>query len=375
MTAVRAYKAAQEGKGGVILCAREFMNSLSDSSMEEVKQAIKSVPWLDAFFDIGEQYIRTRDKKVSYVFCGLRQNLDSIKSKARVLIAWVDEAENVSDAAWKKLIPTVREDGSEIWVTWNPEKQGSPTDQRFRQEPPDGAKIAELNWQDNPWFPNVLRAEKDHLYRVDPEAAAHVWGGGYLQNSKSQVLHGKYSVQPFEVGEDWDGPYFGADWGFAQDPTTLVKCWIKGLKLYIEHEAYGVEVEIDQTPAMFDKVPGAKKATIRADCARPETISYMQRHGYGGVIACEKWSGSVEDGVATLRGFEEIVIHPRCKHSEEEARLWSYKTDRLTGDVLPDLVDKHNHIWDAVRYALGPIIKKSGFGLLDFMAQQAKGTT
>lgn len=340
--------------------------------MEEIKQAIRAVPWLDAFFDIGEQYIRTRDKKVYYVFCGLRQNLDSIKSKARVLVAWIDEAENVSDAAWKKLVPTVREDGSEIWVTWNPEREGSATDQRFRKAPPDGAKIAELNWQDNPWFPGVLRVEKDHLYRVDPDAAAHVWGGGYLRHSKAQVLHDKYSVQVFEPGEGWGGPYFGADWGFAQDPTTLVKCWVSGLKLYIEHEAYGVEVEIDQTPAMFDRVPGAKAATIRADCARPETISYMQRHGYGGVIGCEKWPGSVEDGVAALRGFEEIVIHPRCTHAEEEARLWSYKTDKLTGDVLPDLVDKHNHIWDAVRYALGPIIKKSGFGLLDFMRQAAQ---
>lgn len=136
MTAVKAYQAAEANISGVILCAREYMNSLEESSMEEVKQAIRSVAWLDDYFDIGEKYIRTKNRKVSYVFCGLRHNLDSIKSKARILVAWVDEAESVSSTAWKKLRPTVREEGSEIWVTWNPEKDGSATDKLFRKNPP-----------------------------------------------------------------------------------------------------------------------------------------------------------------------------------------------------------------------------------------------
>lgn len=101
MTAVKAYQAAEANISGVILCAREYMNSLEESSMEEVKQAIRSVPWLDDYFDIGEKYIRTKNHRVSYVFCGLRHNLDSIKSKARILVAWVDEAESVSATAWK----------------------------------------------------------------------------------------------------------------------------------------------------------------------------------------------------------------------------------------------------------------------------------
>jgi len=128
MTAVKAYQAMMNGESGVILCAREFMNSLEESSMQEVKQAILGVPWLAAQFDIGEKYIRTIDKSVSYVFAGLRHNLDSIKSKARILLCWVDEAESVSEIAWQKLSPTVREEGSEIWVTWNPERDGSATD-------------------------------------------------------------------------------------------------------------------------------------------------------------------------------------------------------------------------------------------------------
>ncbi|HDL5265324.1 TPA: phage terminase large subunit, partial [Mannheimia haemolytica] len=141
-------------------CGREFMNSLEESSLEEVKQAIKSEPFLANFFDVGEKYVRTKDGRISYVFSGLRHNLDSIKSKARILIAWIDEAETVSETAWRKLIPTVRENNSEIWVTWNPENRGSATDTRFRQNPPENSCIIEMSYQDNPWFPDVLEQER-----------------------------------------------------------------------------------------------------------------------------------------------------------------------------------------------------------------------
>jgi phage terminase large subunit len=134
-----------------------------------------------------------------------------------------------------------------------------------------------------------------------------------------------------------------------------------------------VGVDIDKTPALFDHVPGAREAVIRADSARPETISYMRRNGYPRIEPVTKWPGSVDDGVAALRGFEQIVIHPRCRNTEQEARLWSYKVDRLTGDVLPQLVDKHDHVWDAARYAIQPIVKQPpGFGLLEYMRQQAE---
>lgn len=140
MTAVKAYQAAEANISGVILCAREYMNSLEESSMEEVKQAIRSVAWLDDYFDIGEKYIRTKNRKVSYVFCGLRHNLDSIKSKARILVAWVDEAESVSSTAWKKLRPTVREEGSEIWVTWNLRRTAAPPT-NFSERIPQKAQL------------------------------------------------------------------------------------------------------------------------------------------------------------------------------------------------------------------------------------------
>ncbi|AMG66630.1 PBSX family phage terminase large subunit [Providencia stuartii] len=367
MTAIRGYMAAMNGQSGVILCAREYMNSLEESSMEEVKQAIRSVPWLSDFYELGEKYIRTKCRSVSYVFAGLRHNLDSIKSKARILIAWVDEAESVSETAWTKLTPTVREAGSEIWVTWNPEKDGSATDKRFRKEPPDNAIIVEMNYDDNPWFPSVLEEERlSDQSRLDPNTYAWIWEGAYLENSDKQVLANKYVVKSFpdDLWKNADRLLFGADFGFAKDPNTLIRMFILDDCLYIEREAYGVGVELDHMPAFYDEIPEARKWPIKADSARPETISYLKRQGFN-ISAAKKWQGSVEDGITYLRGFKQIIIHPRCKETAKEARLYSYKTDRITGEVLPVIEDAYNHCWDAVRYGLdGYITQKSNAGLL-----------
>ncbi|QXF35233.1 terminase [Photorhabdus luminescens] len=359
MSAVRAYQAAESGTSGVILCAREFMNSLEESSMEEVKQAIRSVSWLDDYFEIGEKYIRTKNRLVNYVFCGLRHNLDSIKSKARILLAWVDEAESVSETAWKKLRPTVRESGSEIWVTWNPEKDGSATDKRFRKNPPKSSIIVEMNYSDNPWFPAVLEEERqEDLESLSYSDYAWIWEGAYLENSEKQVLANKYKIESFrdDLWKQADRLLFGADFGFAKDPNTLLRMFILDNCLYIEHEAHGVGVELDHMPAFYDQVPESRKWPIKADSARPETISYLKRQGFN-ISAAKKWQGSVEDGITFLRGFKKIIIHTRCKETAKEARLYSYKVDRITGEVLPVIDDAHNHCWDAVRYGLDGYIK------------------
>ena len=179
MTAVRGYQWSQAGERGVIVCGREFMNSLDESSLEEVKAAIQSEPWLAAHYDIGEKYVRTRDGRISYAFTGLRHNLDSIKSKARIKLLWVDEGEPVTETAWEKAIPSVREHDSEIWVTWNPERRTSATHKRFRLDPPDGAKIIEMNYRDNPWFPSVLETERLEDLTKRPESYPHVWEGDF----------------------------------------------------------------------------------------------------------------------------------------------------------------------------------------------------
>lgn len=160
MSAVRAHMWAMAGRTGQILCTRQFMNSLDDSSLEEVKEAIRSEPWLEEHFDIGEKYIKTACGQVHYTFAGLDRNINSVRSKARILLNWTDEAEPVSDRAWMTLIPTLREEDSELWVTWNPASNRSATHRRFREANDPRYKIVELNWRDNPAFPAILERQR-----------------------------------------------------------------------------------------------------------------------------------------------------------------------------------------------------------------------
>lgn len=180
MSAVKGYQWSQQGESGLIVGAREFMNSLDESSMAEIKAAILEEEWLADHYEIGTNYIRTRDRRIEYDFVGLRHNLDSIKSKARIKLLWADEAETISELAWVKAIPTVREENAEIWVTWNPESKNSPAHKRFRLDPPPRSKIVELNFRDNPWFPAILdRVRLDDLQKR-PDSYAHIWEGEFI---------------------------------------------------------------------------------------------------------------------------------------------------------------------------------------------------
>ena len=202
MAAVVGLKAALKGKNGIILCCREYMNSLDESSMAEVKAAILSDPWLSDGWEIGEKYIRTKDGiagRVDFKFAGLRHNLDSIKSKASIILCWVDEAEPVADEAWVKLVPTVREHESEIWVTWNPETKRSATHKRFRENASEDMKIVELNWRDNPWFPDVLDDERKRDRLARPEQYEHIWNGDF-----ATVIEGAYYAEGLTLAKRQD---------------------------------------------------------------------------------------------------------------------------------------------------------------------------
>lgn len=356
--AVRAWMLAQEGKTGSMLCGREFMNSLEDSSMAEVKAAIESIPWLRAQYDIGEKYIRTKNRRIEFVFAGLRHNLDSIKSKSRILIAWVDEAEAVSEVAWQKLLPTVREEGSEVWVTWNPEEDGSPTDKRYVKHPPENSIIIELNYHDNPFFPDSLEQQrKDDQQRMDDGTYAWIWEGAYREESDAQIFAKHYEIAEFEPDADWTLAQ-GLDWGFANDPTAAVRCYVWDKKLFISHEAVKVGLELDDTPKYItDRIPDFEQWETRADNSRPESIRYVQRHDMARVRACHKGKGSVEDGIAHIKSYERVIIHPRCTETIREFRTYSYKVDKLSGAVKPIPQDADNHCIDAIRYALEPLMK------------------
>jgi len=344
-------------------CFREFQRSIQDSVHRLLCDQI------DLLQMPGFTATRTEIRHACgslFLFEGLRHNITKIKSLEGIDVAWVEEAEHVSADSWDILIPTIRKPNSEIWVTFNPDQETDPTYQRFVLNTPPDTYLRKCSYADNPWFPDTLRKEMEYLRRVDPDAAAHVWDGECRTMSDAQVLRGKWVVEDFEPLDTWAGPYYGADWGFSSDPTAITRSWIDNRTLYVDREAYRLGVEMDDLPDFFDNVPGIRKHTIRADNARPEIISHMKRRGFN-IQAAAKWPGSVEDGISYLRSFERIVIHPRCKQTAQEARLWSYKTDRLSGDPLPALASGNEHAWDSIRYAHAPLIKRGPEIVMEFL--------
>lgn len=341
-----------------ILCAREFQNSIADSVHRLLCDQIGCLGLGPHFSDTTNGIKSACGSE--FLFKGLRRSINEIKSTEGVDICWVEEAQTVGEESWKILIPTIRKEGSEIWVTFNPDEESDPTFQRFVVNTPPGAKVVQANYTDNPWLPETLRREMEYCRAANADDYRHIWLGECRRRSAAEIFGGKWAIDAFEAPEGAVF-YYGADWGFAHDPTVLIRCFEMGPDLYIDYEAWGVGVDISDTPALFRSVPGADAWAIKADAARPETISAMRRAGFN-VTAAPKWPGSVEDGIAFLRGYRKIVIHERCKHTIDDAKLYKYKTCSKTGEVLPVIIDAHNDCWDALRYALVNRIKRAGTG-------------
>lgn len=337
-----------------ILCAREFQVSLNDSVRHLLVEQAQFLG-LDGFYDLHKPSIPGING-TEFLFKGLRRNIAEIKSTEGIDVCWIEEAEAVSEESWRVLPPTIRKEGSEIWVSFNPAYETDPTYKRLVADPQTRSVVKKVGYQDNPWLPGVLKDEAEEMRRRDPEAFANVWGGETWSRSDAEVLSGKWMVDDFTPQSHWLGPYYGVDWGFATDPTIIVRVWLADSRLYIEYDEGGPKLDTDATEKLFDKVPDSRKYVIRADSARPETINEQKKRGFK-IVGAEKWEGSVKDGVDHLRSYEKIVIHSRCKRAQQEARAWRYKTDPRTDDVLPVLKPGNDHVWDAVRYALVPMIR------------------
>jgi phage terminase large subunit len=331
-----------------VVCLRETLKSLEFSVKKLLESKIQTYN-AGAYFDVQDRRILTTRGGVT-IFEGMQNHTaDSIKSLEGFDRAMFEEAQAATDKSLTLLRPTIRKPGSQMWFAWNPDQASDPIDKLLRgdQPPPDSA-VVEVNYMDNPWLPDELRAEMEYDRGRDPDKYAHVWLGKYRQNSEARVFK-NWRIEEFDTDPAWILRQ-GADWGFSIDPSVLVQCAIVGRTLYVIHEAYRVGCEVDFLPQLFGTVPESERWPTTADSARPETISYMQRHGFPKMLAAIKGARSLEEGVSFLQSFD-IVVHPRCLHAIEELRAYSYETDPLTGQILPKLADKDNHVIDSLRYA------------------------
>lgn len=351
-----------EGREGQILCARQFMNSLADSSMEEIKAAIRSEPWLAEAFDIGEKYIRTKSGRVYYSFKGLDRNIDSVKSSSRILLCWVDEAEPVTEEAWVKLIPTLREEDSELWVTWNPESERSPTHKRFRAKSNPRFKVVEMNWRDNPWFPKKLERDRLDDLNERPDQYNHIWEGDF-----AQVFEGAYYVREMiaakNEGRICSLPYepllpVHTAWDLGVGDSTAI--WFfqvhgREIRVIDYYEAHGVG--LPEYAALVKSKPYLRgddwvphDARVKEWGTGKTRIEKMLEHGLKPKIVPMH---RVEDGIEAVRGTIPLCKFDDVKTADGLAALRQYRTEYVEEAGTFKTQPRHDwtsHGADAFRY-------------------------
>ena len=352
-----------------VLCTREIQDTIRDSVHKLLSDRIYDMG-LDGFYDIKRDSIIGANG-TEFIFKGLYRNTQDIKSTEGIDMCWVEEAQSVSRASLRTLIPTIRKPGSQIIFTFNAVNETDPVYVDFKLTDRDDVLKITINYDQNPFFPDVLRREMEWDRAHDMDKYLHVWCGHCLRSSNEQVFYQKWGIKRFEAPPDTFF-YFGADWGFSQDPAVLLRCFIIGTELFIDYEFYEIGVDIDYLPGRFELVPESKNYPCTADNNRPETIKYLFKNGYEKIKPTKKGKGSIEDGIAFLRSFSKIWVHERCKHTIDEMRLYKYKTDKLTGLISRKIADKDNHCIDALRYAIEDIMIKHSDGVFKFFEQQAQ---
>jgi len=344
-----------------ILCAREFQTSIRDSVHKLLCDQIESLGLL-SFYEITQTSIRGRNG-TEFSFVGLKNNVSNIKSYEGVDICWVEEAQTTSRLSWNILIPTIRKESSEIWVSFNPELETDETYQRFVAIPPADCITMKVNWSDNPWFPETLKLEKDALKVRDEEAYNQVWEG-LCRQTVDGAIFAKEMQQAEKEGRICRVPY---------DATKPV------------HAVFDLGWS-DSTAIWFLQFVGMETRLIRYIEDSQKTISYylatMQTFGY---VYDTIWlphdaenktlaaAGRTIDDIVRAAGFKTRImprvpvldsinaartIFPTCYFDREHTadglaclRHYRYEVDPDTGQFSRNpLHDHYSHGADAFRY-------------------------
>jgi phage terminase large subunit len=344
-----------------ILCAREFQVSIKDSVHKLLADQIEAMG-LSEMYEVQKATIICHLTGSEFIFSGLRHNVDSLKSKEAVDIVWVEEAHNVSGYSWERLIPTIRKDGSEIWISFNPELETDETYKRFVASPPENAAVVQMSWRDNPWFPDVLADEREDLKRRDPDAYLNIWEG-----------HCRQAL---------DGAVYARELRDAQEGGRITRVG------YDMSKPVSVICDLgwaDHTSLWFAQKVGLEYRVIRShqDMQRPwpHYLAIMQSFGYvidaiwlphdarakqlgtgKSIEEITRASGmpvrivpnlKVEDGISALRSmFPNIWWDEKnCEEGLNALRRYRYEVDPVTKQFSPrPLHDDASHFADAARY-------------------------
>jgi len=344
-----------------ILCAREFQTSIRDSVHKLLCDQIESLGLL-SFYEITQTSIKGRNG-TEFSFVGLKNNVSNIKSYEGVDICWVEEAQTTSRLSWNILIPTIRKQDSEIWISFNPELETDETYQRFVAIPPADCITMKVNWYDNPWFPETLKLEKDSLKIRDEEAYNQVWEGLCRQTV--------------------DGAIFAKEMQQAEKEGRICRVAYDATKPV--HAVFDLGWS-DSTAIWFLQFVGMETRLIRYIEDSQKTISYylatMQTFGY---VYDTIWlphdaenktlaaAGRTIDDIVRASGYKTKImprvpvldsinaartIFPTCYFDREHTadglaclRHYRYEVDPDTGQFSRNpLHDHYSHGADAFRY-------------------------
>ena len=383
-----------------VLCGRELQISIADSSKAELELAIERSN-AGAVFRMTNAYIQHRKTRSEAIFKGLKSNIDSLKSIAGIKLVWGEEGQSLTKGTLEKLLPSIRTPGNRIILSMNPEDEDAFVYQEMiakAGQPGYEDRLAvQVNYQSNPYFTESLESDRmNALQRVldAPNDDARnqaiadykwIWLGSTKHTVGNAVLK-RWEVRDFEAPPNHQVEFFyGADWSNGGgDPTAGVRCFVADNErdkpcLWVDYDLCTNNASLDELPEMFRKsLPGlvttqygVPQPTMRADSSLPLAVNKMNDSGIWTEKA-KKPANSIEMGIVFLNNFDRIYVHPRCVDTLQQFKLYRWKTDRMTGKILPTFEKGNDHIPDALRYALEHMIIEDHESFFSFMEEQTQ---
>lgn len=348
------------GKPVRILCAREFQSSISESVHSLLSDQISALG-LSGFYEIQNAYIKGKNG-TEFSFAGLKHNVSKIKSFEGVDIVWCEEAQAISKSSWETLIPTIRKPGSEIWLTFNPQLESDETYQRFVVNPPNDAKVVKINWDDNPWFPEVLKKEMEQLKERDPDAWLNIWEGNcritldgaiYAKQLREAQEQGRITRVPYDRNKPvscfWDlgradstAIWFVQQVGFEYRILDFYSNTGEPLHHYIK--------TLREKPYVYERMYLPHDAQQELLASERTIEQQLQQANFHTQVLPR---ASVESGIEAARNiFNRCWFDEKnCSEGLQNLRHYRYDVDPDTGQFSKKpLHDEHSHAADAFRY-------------------------
>lgn len=353
---------AYEKPNQTILCTREFQSSIATSTYAELKQIIYEEK-IDDIFKIKHDRIECVNGS-QFIFKGLARDIMQIKSIPNIDICLVEEAETIRRDLWDVLDPTLRKAGCQLIVLFNPREKQAATYQRWLVEeiPEEDILRIEINYDENPFNSALILKKIAHMKEHDYARYEHIYLGKVLDISEDVIFKGRFKILDIQleyVNNRWQykgktiGMMYGMDFGFSVDPAAMLQfCFLDADTIYVHNEIYQTGILPSNYIAHIKSKFGdhGRNSFWFADAARPDSIAQLRHDGLK-VDAAPKGKGSIESGIEYLQS-KNIIIHPQCTNMIFEAYNYKYKKDNNSGLILPEIIDKHNHGWDALRYGL-----------------------